>query len=884
MLCLTCNSANPDTASFCGTCAAPLSPGISAPSSHLLTAGTRLQGGVYSIGKVLGQGGFGITYLGTDTRLRRLTAIKEFFPQGCLRQATTVQPSGALTLGDYQGARSKFLDEARVLAQFQHPGIVHVYTSFEENNTAYMVMEALRGKTLLTLVEERGPLPVSEAVGYIEKVGEALATVHQAKLLHRDIKPDNVIVTDDGRVVLLDFGTAREFATGNTRRMTAMLTPGYAPLEQYGQQARFGVFTDVYALGATFYHLLTGQIPVQATDRMMGVELQPPHRLNRAVPSAVSDAVVWAMQVPVQDRPQTVGEFLRALRGGVTPGATRSGTGAREARSRQTGARESSIPPRPSPNPYEGRIRQLLEEFGKPAPAPPPSTHDPRITELHRTLAQIGSVPQASLTQCPACQQATLQHVTGQLDGRCPLCRRAALVRRQFNREQCPVCRTGRLKDHSLPVDVPFCPVCRSVPLEKERRKQFGLAVDLWWVCRGCHAEFDVFTGGRAKLVRLQQDPHGMSRFTGQTLSVGEWKKLSERGDRYTGCTGCSAEFDQTTEDQATLVRVGADPHGTGARLRGKTLPHREWSKVALGLPSEAGEWGCPGCRGEFDYDPAAKTATLKSHHSNDPRAEQWRGKPVPLSTWAFTAAGKRSHHPGLLCPGCRTEFDESPRGLKLVGSGHPALARWTNGEASLPDWHRRARSLPTTLEEKGLREELARLEALRQGEQHHFHLSVQQRRAQLEVELSSACKQARLAGFIPVAHTAPNVRPRGRETVRWETQALKLKQRTQQGMPYWDSDGQGHLVITDERLLFDNGSPSVWWRTLSKVVGVEQQDVFGADAPVVVVWIDGVQKPVGFAVAKETFQVSIGSRTTSIIGTAEDVVQLLNALRQANT
>src|SRR5262249_55420317 len=157
-------------------------------------------------------------------------------------------------------AKKGFLDEALILAQFQHPSIVQVYASFEENNTAYMVMEYLKGKTLATLLEGRGTIPERDAVGYIQQVGEALEVVHRANLLHRDIKPENIIVTDDRRVVLLDFGTAREFAAGRTRQMTAMLTEGYAPLEQYTQNARFGACIDVYALGGTLYHLLTGTL------------------------------------------------------------------------------------------------------------------------------------------------------------------------------------------------------------------------------------------------------------------------------------------------------------------------------------------------------------------------------------------------------------------------------------------------------------------------------------------------------------------------------------------------------------------------------------------------------------------------------------------------
>ncbi len=154
---------------------------------------------------------------------------------------------------------------------------------FEENNTAYMVMEFLKGRTLLRMVEESGPVEERFLVPLIEQVAGAMTVVHQANVIHRDIKPENIIVTPDHRAVLVDFGTAREFAAGKTRRMTTMLTPGYAPLEQYSQHARFGVFSDIYALGASSYHLLTGQLPTQATDRAAGVDLVAPRRLNNRI-------------------------------------------------------------------------------------------------------------------------------------------------------------------------------------------------------------------------------------------------------------------------------------------------------------------------------------------------------------------------------------------------------------------------------------------------------------------------------------------------------------------------------------------------------------------------------------------------------------------------
>ncbi|MGV3719418.1 MAG: protein kinase domain-containing protein [Actinomycetota bacterium] len=319
MICPTCSTVNPPGAAVCRTCGAPLSAPAAGVDPHALPPGTVLRGGGYQIERVLGQGGFGITYQGRDLALDRSVAIKEFFPTGSGRKGAAVQAAGGLTPEEYAAARQRFLEESRVLARFHHPGIVQVYTSFEEHNTAYMVMELLRGKTLAGWLEEHGPMPEGEAVPAIERVGEALAIVHDAGLLHRDIKPDNIIRADDGRTVLIDFGTAREFAAGKTHRMTTLLTPGYAPLEQYSQQARFGTFTDVYALAATLYHLLTGQLPVSALDRVQGVTLPAPHTLRPEISRSVSDAIMWALEVSVAKRPASAREFLKALRAGPAP-------------------------------------------------------------------------------------------------------------------------------------------------------------------------------------------------------------------------------------------------------------------------------------------------------------------------------------------------------------------------------------------------------------------------------------------------------------------------------------------------------------------------------------------------------------------------------------
>jgi serine/threonine protein kinase len=280
----------------------------------VLNPGVLLASGEYQVARVLGQGGFGITYQGVDTKLNRAVAVKEFFPEGCWREGTTVVSAGRWNNSSYIDAKQRFLQEGQTLGQFNHPGIVRVFYYFEENNTAYMVMEYLKGKTLGELLKSRGgKLAETEALNYIQIVGQALDIVHQAKMLHQDIKPDNIMLAEDGRAVLIDFGAARDFAGSSTTRFTTLLTPGYAPLEQYGQSLPCANYTDIYALGATLYHLVTGKAPLSAIERAAGVTLKSVREINPQISDRTSQSIQQAMAMNVKQRPQLVREFLNLL-------------------------------------------------------------------------------------------------------------------------------------------------------------------------------------------------------------------------------------------------------------------------------------------------------------------------------------------------------------------------------------------------------------------------------------------------------------------------------------------------------------------------------------------------------------------------------------------
>ena len=287
---------------------------VSTRVSGILSPGVCLASGEYRIDRPLGQGGFGITYQGIDTRLNRPVAVKEFFPEGCWRDGSTVVSAGRWNCDSYSNAKQKFLLEGQTLGQFDHPGIVRVFYYFEENNTAYMVMEYLRGKTLAQILDRRqGKLSEAEVLAYASQIGKALELLHSSQFLHRDIKPDNIMLAEDGRIVLIDFGAARDFTSDCTIRYSTMLTPGYAPLEQYGRALKYGAFTDIYAFGSTLYHLLTGVAPVSAIERAAGVDLKTVREINPQISDRVSEAISKAMMMDISQRIQSVREFLDLL-------------------------------------------------------------------------------------------------------------------------------------------------------------------------------------------------------------------------------------------------------------------------------------------------------------------------------------------------------------------------------------------------------------------------------------------------------------------------------------------------------------------------------------------------------------------------------------------
>ena len=285
------------------------------PDTMQLKEGTKLQGGKYEILRTLGQGGFGITYEASQVLLQRKVAVKEFFMKNCCERERT---ANQVTVGT--GSQkdlvtkflSKFIREAQMIASMNHPHIVGVHDIFEENGTAYYVMECLDGGSLSDRVRKHGPLPEDEAENYIRQVADALSFIHARNTVHLDVKPSNILLNAQGKAVLVDFGISKHYdESGEQTSFTPVgISKGYAPLEQGrdGDVSQFTPCTDIYALGATLYHLVTGTIPQEAS-------IINEEGLSR--PDGISDrlwcAIEKCMQPKRKDRPQCIADFLALL-------------------------------------------------------------------------------------------------------------------------------------------------------------------------------------------------------------------------------------------------------------------------------------------------------------------------------------------------------------------------------------------------------------------------------------------------------------------------------------------------------------------------------------------------------------------------------------------
>jgi len=313
MYCLQTIAESDEECPFCGK-----SLNYECPAHHLVP-GTILDNH-FLIGAALGQGGFGITYIGKDLNLDIKVAIKEYYPNGFVNRSATISPNVTCNMSQgekdfFEKGREGFLNEARILAKFsKEPGIVEVRHFFEENDTAYIVMEYVEGQDLSEHLKEEGTFSPEEIHGLMLPVLRALAKVHEKGLIHRDISPDNIRFSE-GKLKLLDFGAARMSSAVANKTISVILKPGYAPEEQYRSKGKQGAWTDVYALCATMYKCITGITPDDSPDRKDSDEVKVPSALGIPISATFEHALMKGMSVRQEDRYQSIKALMDGLNG-----------------------------------------------------------------------------------------------------------------------------------------------------------------------------------------------------------------------------------------------------------------------------------------------------------------------------------------------------------------------------------------------------------------------------------------------------------------------------------------------------------------------------------------------------------------------------------------
>jgi eukaryotic-like serine/threonine-protein kinase len=315
IICPACLTENSDSAIACQVCGfSPLSdqPNLNQNDPLLLPIGHLLKQGLYRVEKSLGRGGFGVTYLATNVSNPKQVAIKELFPEGVARQGTSVYWSKPKEQQEYI---QKSALEYQYLSQCVHSNIVKIIEFFPENNTAYIVMDFIPGKSLLSILNEEEKLSVDRVKRYFIQIAEALKVVHTNNFLHRDINPNNILVDRQDNAILIDFGNVREFIAGKSKDMTRIITPGYAPPEQYITRAKRSPSTDLYALCASMYELITGQTPPDSIERQQSDILIPPSKLVPNLDPVTEQVILTGLRIRAEDRFQSAADLIDALQG-----------------------------------------------------------------------------------------------------------------------------------------------------------------------------------------------------------------------------------------------------------------------------------------------------------------------------------------------------------------------------------------------------------------------------------------------------------------------------------------------------------------------------------------------------------------------------------------
>jgi len=353
--------------------------------------------GEFEIVGTIGEGGFGTVYLAIDHSLQRRVALKEYRPALlATRHGKSVMVRSQRHADAFEAGLKSFMNEARTLARFDHPALIHVYRVWQQNNTAYMAMPLCEGKSLTMVIRESPGIATQEWItGMMMPLLEAVSTLHASNIFHRDIAPDNVLIQDNGLPMLLDFGAARQIATDKTQALTVILKPGYAPIEQFADDSsmRQGPWTDIYAMGAVMYFAITGKPPPNSVARLAGDSIAP---LTATITEGYSReflaAIDAALEVRPQDRPQSIAEFRTLLERVPAPVIPRPATGSHavDGAPGNSGSVSRTIEPMtiaPARSASELMLEPMHQRTAALPPAPAPSPSSPPAVPIGVQLA-----------------------------------------------------------------------------------------------------------------------------------------------------------------------------------------------------------------------------------------------------------------------------------------------------------------------------------------------------------------------------------------------------------------------------------------------------------------------------------------------------------------